>query len=126
MEHDLMATETTLLRLCVLRALDAASDGTVEWKPGIWTVMEASARGAKVAAFICLWATEMLSRGADRITIEDYATAGYDKRSTAYRRLTDFRTMFPEFNDPHELATMAIARSERKRDRLTPSLLVAV
>ena len=121
-----MPNEMTLLRLCVLRALEHASDGTVEWKPGTWDVMSASARGAKVAGFIALWATLMGELGRAELSIEDYADSGYEGRRTSYRRLADFRAMFPEHRNPNALASQLLVEARRRRAKPTADLAIAV
>lgn len=52
-------------------------------------------RGARVAEFIAEWEVAVRKHGRD-IGVEEFARWWKDSYRTAYRRLADFRAMFPE------------------------------
>jgi len=60
-----------------------------------------------VAAFIAMWAVAIRDLGADA----SHAAIQRDlneSRSTFYRRLVDFRELFPEHDDPTPLALLVL------------------
>ncbi len=93
---------------------------------GTWTIMTAAGKGAKVASFVVSWAVVLHELDADEITVEEYIAAGYDARRTTFRRLADFRDLFPEEEGPNRLARMLRSAAAEARERPSAALAIAV
>lgn len=115
----------TLLRVCVLRALQLTDAGANGDRIGTWTTMTAAGRGAKCADFICSWARALDDLDADEISVETYGRSGYDSLRTAYRRLADFREMFQE-EDPNRIARVVRDQARSRREAPSAQWAVAV
>lgn len=119
----MLVADDSLLRLCVTRALEL---GLEDGKSAPWALMAATGRGAKACGFIVLWATLLDELDEDEIRIEDYIQAGYENRRTAYRRLADFRALFPHDPDPNRIAGLLRDLARARRERPSGSLAIAV
>lgn len=64
-------------------------------------------KGGRVAAFVVQWAMAEAAEGGDELKIEQVADWWGDAHRTAYRRLAEFREVFPEFSTPHEICVIA-------------------
>lgn len=113
-----MGDVNSLLGHCLARA-------ALTWGSGRpIDVLRYTPRASRLCAFVALWATLLDEGDVDAISIEDYARAGFDSRATSYRRLADFRELFPEERDPNRIA-LAVAREARRR-RVAPSAQLSV
>lgn len=119
-----MTDEQTLLRTCVQRALELSTEPGQA--PGPWTIMTSANRGAKCAGFIVLWAQLLHERGLDEISVEDYGRAGFDSLRTSYRRLADFRLLFPDESDPNRIARMVAEVARERSETPSPDLALAI
>jgi hypothetical protein len=112
----------TLLELAVMAEL-GDDVGTTDQR----RVQKAMLSAAPVVGFIVLWAVLLQERGGESFTIEDFAVAGFDSRATCYRRLKDFRRLFPAEHDPERFARALLKVAEKRGEPLTsPVLAIAV
>ena len=109
----------TVLGLCLARAV-----ATWGKSPTRWAAIRVTPRASRVAGFVVLWAVLLSEGECDSISIEDYAVAGLDSRRTAYRRLADFRELFPAEADPNRIA--CLVRDAAPLGDFEPSPLVEV
>lgn len=112
----------TLLGHCLMRASlpNAKGDGRLA---ATMAAVRATPRASRCAAFIALWATALLDRDVDSIGVEAYAEWAAESRATTYRRLADFRELWPEYDTPNELAAILAAEARRRgASRADPSM----
>ncbi len=89
---------------------------------GKWDALAVAARATpkavQVATFIITWATawQLREDKSAALGIEAYSREGFESRRSAYRRLADFRELWPEYDDPQPLADLIAAEVERRRD----------
>lgn len=92
------------------------------------SVRESTAAARKVApvvGFVVLWALMLGEhQGEEGLTIEDYIADGFESRRTSYRRLKEFRRLFPDEHDPDRFARLVMASA--RRQRVQPSATVAI
>jgi hypothetical protein len=69
-------------------------------------------RGARLAGFIVCWSITSAQQGR-AITVEEYAEDWNENERTAYRRLAEFRQLFPAWDTPQVIADTV---HEQKRD----------
>jgi hypothetical protein len=112
----------TILGHCILRAM-AYEEG------GLDVVREKAARGERkpawgalrltvkvtpkamrVATFIVLWAAGMRERGGQEFSITEYQRRWGEPERQAYRVQAEFRELWPEFDDPNELARQFVKK----------------
>lgn len=94
---------------------------------GAFAVLRTTPKAARCAALIAMWATALVELERDTIGVEEYAEWAFESRRTVYRRLIEFREIWPEYHTPNELA-VAVAQVMRERDLrvASPSLPVAI
>jgi hypothetical protein len=63
-------------------------------------------------------------RGVEELSIEDYGRAGYESLRSSYRRLADFRVLFPDEPDPSRIALLLLAAARERQ--APPSLQLAI
>lgn len=115
----------TLLGHCLLRASlqDVKGDGRLA---ATMAVVKATPKASRVAAFVVLWATALVDLDVDELGVEAYAAWAAESRATTYRRLADFRELFPEQDTPNALARLLADEARRTGSRPSPSLSIAV
>lgn len=120
----------SLIAVCAVRAVHAHANDVVaagrdpnalpskgEKMRALW---ESTTVGSKVAGFILLWAIALDELDTDELGVEAMAEWSNEGRTTVYRRLTQFRRLFPEYDTPNELARDLVEQARRRRER--PSL----
>lgn len=126
--------DQTLLGACVLRAGQAVARRDIEngrdphvgptrreTLRGIW---QATHEGGKVAALIVMWALALDDLEQDELDVEEFAEWASEAPRTVYRRLSEFRQAWPEFEFPNELARALLAEAKRRGVKPDVSLLV--
>ena len=134
-ERVRVAKQDTLLGQCILRAAAAIVNedvaggrdpnvppsrrdkGRVMWK--------ATHLGANVTAFVVEWAMALDELDVDELGLERFAGWSSLSRRTAYRRLDDFRRVWPEHDTPNELARLVLAEARRHGEQPSPRVLIA-
>jgi len=96
-------------------------------KVGKWDALAATARATpkavQVATFIVTWAMAwQLREDKSTFGIEAYSREGFESRRSAYRRLADFRELWPEYDDPQPLADLIAAEVRRLKDDVVPTI----
>lgn len=90
-----------------------------------YAVIRATPKASRVAAFIALWGTALVQLERDALGVEEYVEWAAESRATVYRRLAEFRELWPEFDTPNELACRVAAEMRRRGDRVgSPSIVV--
>lgn len=122
----------TVLAQCVLRAgaaivrEDLAAgrdpDSPATRRESIRTIWRSTNEGSKVAALIVMWALALQDLGRDEIGVEEFAQWQAQSRMTAYRRLAEFRRLWPEYDTPNELARVLVRYAGDQQ----PSPMVAI
>lgn len=74
-------------------------------------------RGLRVLTFIEQWTIAQVKLGHEP-SVAEAADWWKESHATWFRRLDDFRHVFPEFDYPTPIAEMAIARSEELVQRI--------
>lgn len=115
----------SLLQLCLLRASlsHVKGDGRVA---STFAVVKATPRASRVAAFVAMWAIALDDLEREELGVEEYAAWASESRATVYRRLSDFRELWPEYDTPNELAELLLEEARRSGSRPDPSMAVAV
>ncbi len=97
---------------------------------GKWDALAVTARATpkavQVATFIITWATawQLREDKTAAFGIEAYAREGFESYRTAYRRLADFRELWPEYDTPQPLAELIAAEVRRRKDDALPTVSV--
>jgi hypothetical protein len=115
----------TLLHQCMMRAgaaiarEDVAAGRDPDAPPTRGETMRAIWRStqdaSKVCALIVIWAVAMMDQETDELGPEEFSRWSAESRATVYRRLQDFRRLWPEYDSPNELARMVVKASEGRR-----------
>jgi hypothetical protein len=93
-------------------------------KASAWLVVKVTPRASRVAAFVALWGAAMVDLDTEDLGIEAYARWASESRRTAYRRLADFRVLWPEYETPNELGRLVAAQVRERGKRPDPASLV--
>jgi len=92
-----------------------------------YAVVGGTPKASRVAAFVALWATALIDLDVDVLGIEEYGEWASESTRTAYRRLADFRALWPEYDTPNELALLLVQAAQKQGSRRPePSLAVAL
>lgn len=78
-------------------------------------------KGARIAEFVTAWVVAEALQGRPLDGPEEFAREWRGNRRTAYRRLAEFRSAFPEFGPagvPSQLAKSDLASAEEIADRV--------
>jgi hypothetical protein len=132
-----MNTRTdTLLAQCILRAVRAHADEELvagrdpnvpanrrELLRASWKSTRA---GSNAATLIIEWALALDDLNVDSLGIEAFGEYSSDSVRTVYRRLSEFRRCWPEYDTPNELAAAVLAEARRRDARVTPQLELAL
>lgn len=87
-------------------------------------LFKASHTASRVASLVVMWATALVDLERDAIGVEEYAEWAAEGRTTVYRHLAEFRTCWPEYDTPNEVARLLIAQANGRK--LSPSMPVAI
>jgi hypothetical protein len=82
--------------------------------------------GSNAATLIIEWALALDDLNVDSLGIEAFGEYSSDSVRTVYRRLSEFRRCWPEYDTPNELATAVLAEARRRDARVTPQLELAL
>ncbi len=127
-------TNATLLDHCMQRAttdvmsdeLGLGDDSTIS-RPEIarllWPIVR---RASNSAALIIEWATALDDLGIDDLGAEQFVTWTTSSRSTVYRRLQDFHSLYPHLENPNSLALAVLAEARRRGERPNLQLKLAL
>jgi hypothetical protein len=103
---------------------DVKGDGRLA---ATYAAVKATPMASRVAAFVALWATALLDLDTDTLGPEAYARWAAESPRTVYRRLADFRELWPEYELPNELARLLADEAKRRGSRRAdPSLALAL
>ena len=120
--------QDTLLGHCLTRAVVADLGGwkkaneryeAGEVKVNAWLGVKATPKASRVAGFIVLWALAMRLERVDEFSITEYQRYWNEGERQAYRLQKEFRELWPEFENPNELARQIVKHVDektRKRD----------
>lgn len=82
------------------------------------TTAKVTPKASRVATFIVFWALAMRDEKADEFSITEYQRYWSEGERQAYRVQNEFRELWPEFENPNELARQIVrnldARTARK------------
>jgi hypothetical protein len=136
-EHDILCQVTedvrrarrrtdTLLAHCVLRAVVAELGGwqkaneryeAGDVKVNAWLGVKATPKASRVAAFIVLWALAMRLEGVDEYSITSYQRYWHEGERQAYRLQKEFRELWPEYENPNELARQIVQHMDARTSK---------
>jgi hypothetical protein len=128
-----MSTRTdTFLAQCILRAVRAQADQDVaagrdpsvpanrrELLRSSW---KATRVGSNAATLTIEWALALDDLNVHDLGVEAFGAYSSDSIRTVYRRLSEFRRCWPEYELPNELARLVLAEARRRDIRITPQL----
>jgi hypothetical protein len=73
--------------------------------------------GTHAATLIVEWALALDELGTDELGAERFVEWSFTSRSTVYRRLDDFRRVWPEHHTPNELARVVLIEARRRGEK---------
>ena len=116
----------TIIGHCILRAMAHAEGGIEAVNAKVAAGERYSKFGAlrlsvkvtpmasRVATFIVCWAIGMKMEGADEYTITEYQRYWKENERSVYRVQAEFRELWPEFNNPNELARQLVKKVDAR------------
>jgi hypothetical protein len=116
----------TLLAHCVMRAVVADLGGwevaneryeAGDVKVNAWLGVKATPKASRVAAFIVLWAVAMRLERVDDFSITEYQRYWHESERQAYRLQREFRELWPEYENPNELARQIVRHVDEKTSK---------
>jgi hypothetical protein len=85
---------------------------------GKWAAVKVAVKvtpkASRVAGFIITWAVAMREEGRPEYSITEYQEFWNESERQAYRLQADFRTLWPEFETPNELAAQVVRQLDGK------------
>jgi hypothetical protein len=128
-----MSTRTdTFLAQCILRAVRAqagqdVADGRDPSVPSnrrelLRSSWKATRVGSNAATLTIEWALALDDLNVHDLGVEAFGEYSSDSIRTVYRRLSEFRRCWPEYELPNELARLVLAEARRRDIRITPQL----
>ncbi len=75
-----------------------------ELKVNAWMGVKATPKASRVATFIVLWAVAMRAANLPEFSITEYQRYWNEGERQAYRLQREFRELWPEYENPNELA----------------------
>jgi hypothetical protein len=118
--------QDTLLAHCIMRAVVADLGGweaanqryeAGDVKVNAWMGVKATPKASRVAAFVVLWAVAMRLEGLDEFSITEYQRYWYEGERQTYRLQKEFRELWPEFENPNELARQIVSHIDEKTSK---------
>jgi hypothetical protein len=82
-------------------------------------------KASRLAGFIVLWALAIEDLGPE-LGAEAFVEWSFESRATVYRRLADFRELFPEFETPTPIAVKLLEAARRRGEGVSPGVPIAV
>jgi hypothetical protein len=73
--------------------------------------------GSRAATLIVEWALALEEFGIDEVGAERFVEWSFTSRATVYRRLDDFRRVWPEHHTPNELARFVLEEARRRGEK---------
>jgi hypothetical protein len=96
----------------------AARYGERAQRLGKWAAVKGAVKltpkASRVAAFVIMWAIGMREEGRDEFSITEYQRFWNEGERQAYRLQVEFRELWPEFDNPNELATQIVKHLDAK------------
>ncbi len=125
----------TLLGVCILRAsapiaeqrgLDLSAKRGQKLK-ALRLVASATPKASRVATFVVLWALALDDhQGDDELTLTEWREWASESERTAWRKLAEFRELFPEFDTPKPLALQILEHLRRQDVSVAAALQLPV
>jgi hypothetical protein len=114
----------TLTRAATARAGGAEASSQLGKWDALAVTARATPKAVQVATFIITWATawQLREDKSAAFGIEAYTREGFESYRTAYRRLADFRELWPEYDTPQPLAELIAAEVRRRKDDALPTV----
>ncbi len=119
-----MASADSLLAQCVMGAGEAIvrenlAAGRDPDRPAgrletLKAIGQATKLGGRACAVIVEWALALDELGIDEVGVERFIEWSFTSRSTMYRRLDDFRRVWPEHHTPNELARVVLGEARSR------------
>lgn len=116
-----------MLAHCMMRAviheqggIDAAVEkyGPRAERLSKWAILKVGAKvtpkASRVSGFIIQWAIAMRDEGVDEFSITEYQRYWFEGERQAYRLQKEFRELWPEFENPNELARQIVKYVDAK------------
>lgn len=88
-----------------------------EVKVNAWLGVKATPKASRVGAFIVLWALAMRLEGVDEFSITEYQRYWNEGERQAYRLQKEFRELWPEYENPNELARQIVKHVGEKTSK---------
>ncbi len=83
-----------------------------------WAILKVGAKvtpkASRVSGFIIQWAIAMRDEGVDEFSITEYQRYWYEGERQTYRLQREFRELWPEFENPNELARQIVKHVDAK------------
>jgi hypothetical protein len=86
-------------------------------KVNAWLGVKATPKASRVAAFIVLWAVAMRLERVDDFSITEYQRYWHESERQAYRLQREFRELWPEYENPNELARQIVRHVDEKTSK---------
>jgi hypothetical protein len=96
-----------------------------EVKVNAWLGVKATPKASRVAAFIVLWALAMRQEGADDYSITEYQRYWHEGERQTYRLQKEFRELWPEYENPNELARQIVTPVDERTSKRDVAALPA-
>jgi hypothetical protein len=78
---------------------------------------QATKLGGRACALIVEWAFALDELATDEVGAEPFSEWSCTSRSTVYRRLDDFRRVWPEHHTPNELARVVLEEARKRGEK---------
>ncbi|MCS6921007.1 MAG: hypothetical protein NZM07_03650 [Elioraea sp.] len=115
----------SLLGHCLMRAALRRVKGDGRLAAG-YAAVRAVPYASRVAAFIALWAIALDELGVEELGVERYGDWAAESKATVYRRLAEFRELFPEYRTPNEVARVVLETARTRGVVPGPEVQVAL
>lgn len=127
--------EQSLIGECVMRAgrvfvADQIAGGRDPDRPPnrrekMSAMWQSTRLGANVATFVVMWSVALDELGAEELGVEQFIAWSGESSRTLYRRLSDFRSLFPGEETPNAIAAAVLAEARRRGTRPAVDLTLA-
>jgi hypothetical protein len=94
-------------------------------KVNAWLGVKATPKASRVATFIVLWALGMRLEEADEYSITEYQRYWHEGERQAYRLQKEFRELWPEYENPNELARQIVTHMDERTSKRDVAALPA-
>jgi hypothetical protein len=86
-------------------------------KVNAWMGVKATPKASRVAAFIVLWALAMRLEDLNEFSITEYQRHWHEGERQTYRLQKEFRELWPEFENPNELARQIVRHVDERTSK---------